>query len=377
MLSSTAWLAESDSHGANSRVRLFSRSGKVSGWRRTLNVSVLRSSAPFYSPLSSSWRTVFIALSKPDDFNRDHSNLEDFLSEPYVLQLLGRPYNPFSYTPKTPTKSTFETKTAAINVTPTTKKDYDIAEIKEDALWLSKEAEIDEVSALRLVVLEYQTRSAAKLQSDFSDEERIFLQEAAENGSAELSGTLPRTKLAGAVSDELGVNFDSKDIRRVRVLRLYLSERRYLLKSAGLFFQAALDQQNDPVEEAEQNGVGESGAGWVHHVGADLLASLEKAGRSMHDCLIDSIRALRDKFKRLDRGSGWLKQEGSREDLEIDWLCNIVIEAVSTMEITIRILDKQNHIPSSEAVLDWFRFVSTYGFFDQFEHVCRYIVLLC
>jgi nuclear pore complex protein Nup188 len=293
-----------------------------------------------------------------------------------VLQLLGRPYNPYSYTPSTPTKSTFETKTAAINVTPTTKKDYDITEIKEDALWLSKEAEIDELSALRLVVLEYQTRSAAQLQSDFSDEERIFLQEATGNDSVEFSSTLPRTKLAGADSDERVVDIDSKDIRRVRALRLYLSERRYLLKCAGLFLQAALDQQSDSVEETEQDQGGESNASWIGHVGADVLASLERASRSMHDYLIDSIRSLRDKFKGLDKGSGWLKQEGSREDLEIDWLCNLLVEAVNTMEITVRILDKQNRIPSSEAVLDWFRFASTYGFFDQFEHVRGYTSFL-
>jgi nuclear pore complex protein Nup188 len=319
---------------------------------------------------------VFIALSKPDDYNQDHPALESFLSEPYVLQLLGQPYNPYSYTPNTPTKSPFETKTAAINVTPTTKKDYDITEIKEDALWLSKEAEIDELSALRLVVLEYQTRSATQLQSEFSDEERIFLEEAAGNGSVELSSTLPRTKLAGAISDEFAVDFDSKDIRRVRALRLYLSERRYLLKCAGPFLQTALDQQNDPVEESEQDHDGESTASWTRRVGADLLVSLEKAGRTMRDCLIDSIRSLRDKFKELEKGSGWLKEAGSREDLELDWLCNILVEAVSTMEITIRILDKQNHIPSSDAVLDWFGFASTYGFFDQFEHVCGRIVLL-
>ena len=192
---------------------------------------------------------------------------------------LARPYNPYSYTPNTPTKSTFETKTAAINVTPTTKKDYDITEIKEDALWLSKEAEIDELSALRLVVLEYQTRSAAQLQSEFSDEERIFLQEAAGNGSLELSSTLSRTKLASAVSDEHAVDLDSKDVRRVRALRLYLSERRYLLKCAGLFLQRALDQQNDPVEAEHDHG-GEITASWTRHVGEDLHCFPGKGGQN-------------------------------------------------------------------------------------------------
>lgn len=317
---------------------------------------------------------MFIALSKANDCDRVHPTLQSFLSEPYVLQLLGRPYNPFSYTPNTNTKSTFETKTAAINVTPTTKKEYDITEIKEDALWLSKEAEIDEVSALRLVVLEYQSRSAAQLQSDFSDEEIISLQEAAGNGNAELSNVLSRTRVAGAVLDEHAMNFDSKDNRRLRALRLYLSERRYLLRCAGPFLQAALDQRNDPVEESEHENGKKNDPTWIHNVGAKILATLEEASRGMHEYLIDSIRSLRDKFKALERGSGWLKDEGGRQDLETDWLCNHIIEAVHTMEIIFRILDKRNHIPSSEAVLDWFRFSSIYGFFDQFEHVCRNIL---
>ncbi len=373
MLSSAARLAESDSHGAYSRVRLFSRSGKVPGWRRAPDVSsLLPCSVSSCSRLCSSWRTVSTALSNPDHYSREHSALESFLSEPYVLQLLARPYNPYSYTPNTPTKSTFETKTAAINVTPTTKKDYDINEIKEDALWLSKEAEIDDFSALRIVVLEYQTRSAAQLQSDFSDEERIFLQEVAGNFSAELSSTLGRTKVSGAVSDEQTADFNSKEIRRVRALRLYLSERRYLLKCAGLFLQAVLDLQNDSAEEPEQDKGAESVANWIHHVGDELITSMGKAGRSMHNYLMDSIRSLREKFKRLDKGSCWFKPEGTQEDLEVDWLCNALVEAIYTMEIIIRVLDKQSHIPSSDAVLDWFRFASSYGFFDQFEHVGGY-----
>jgi len=321
----------------------------------------------------SSWRTVFIALSNLNDYNRDHAALENFLSEPHVLELLARPYNPYSHALSTQTKSTFETKTAAINVTPTTKKEYDINEIKEDALWLSKEAEIDDFSALRLLVLEYQTRSAAQLQFEFSDEDKIFLQEAAGNFIAELSSTLPRTKAVGTISDEHDVDFNSKNVRRLRALRLYLSERRYLLKCAGLFLQASLDREKDPVRSAEQDEGEESFTNWVQRVGDELLLSLENAGRSMHDCLMDSIRSLRDKFKGLDKGSGWLKQDGTPEDLETDWLCNILVEAVSTMEITVRILDWENHIPSSDAVLEWFRFASTYGFFDQFEHVGRRI----
>jgi nuclear pore complex protein Nup188 len=163
----------------------------------------------------------------------------------------------------------------------------------------------------------------------------------------------------------------------VRALRLYLLERRYLLKCAGIFLQAALDQQKNV------NGISEKGKGgneetpWIRRVGQDLLATLEKAERGMRECLLDSIRSLKAKFSSLENGSGWFKEEGGREDLEIEWLSNNIVEAVHTMEIIFQIVDNQGLIPSSEVVLEWFRFVSMFGFFDQFETVSQFERLAC
>ena len=96
-----------------------------------------------------------------DKFGASDSHLESFFSDTQVQKLLARPFHPFSFT-QSNTKAAFETKTAAINVAPTSNCEYDINKIKEDALWLSKEAQIDEVSALRIIVLEYQSRADRK-----------------------------------------------------------------------------------------------------------------------------------------------------------------------------------------------------------------------
>jgi hypothetical protein len=212
-----------------------------------------------------------------------------------------------------------------------------------------------------------------QLRCDFSDEERASLHEIGGNLSTELSIVVPPAKVSDSMTSDISADFDSKESRRLRTLRLYLLERRYLLKCGGSFLKAALDEQK------KVNGVSETGKRpeeansigmpWMRRVGLELLATLEHAGRSTQECLLDSIRFLRAKFNTLENGSGWLKQEGGREDLESEWLSSNVLEAIYTMEIIFRYVDNQGLIPSSEVVLEWFRFVSMFGFFDNFETV--------
>jgi nuclear pore complex protein Nup188 len=315
----------------------------------------------------SSWKLVSTALSDPkkNSSPNAHPNLEGFLNDPEVLQLLARPYNPYSFN-KNQTKTSFETKTAAINVTPTSKGLYDIGEIKEDALWLSKEAQIDEVSALRLVVLEYQGRSSAQLLCDFGEEEAACIQEAAGNGPESLA-MVPTAAVSSGNVDK----FNSQGSRRIRALRLFLSERRYLLKCAASLLQTGLDQHMDAADGTGQ--AGNRSRTWVDQMGTKVCESIRESGRSMQEFLMDSIRSLKMSFAGLENGSGWFAQDGGHEVLEIDWLGNKIIEAVHTMEIVFSILDFQRSIPSSDSVLEWFRFVMTFGFFDEFNSVCPLI----
>lgn len=56
--------------------------------------------------------------------------------------------------------------------------------MKEDALWLSGKAQIDETSALRVVVVECQSRAAARLSAPFSEDELINIRETAGNSTS-------------------------------------------------------------------------------------------------------------------------------------------------------------------------------------------------
>lgn len=320
--------------------------------------------------LCSSWKTVFTSLSKHDELLHSscHPRLEQFLNDPYVLQLLARPYNPYSFS-TTQAKSSFETKTAAINITPTTKGRYSISEIKEDALWLSKEAQVDELSALRLMTLEFQNRSAAQLVCNFTEEESASLQEAGGNGPEALSLIAIGTLSSGNLS-----TFDSQDSRRIRALRLYISERQYLLKCTGILLQAGLNQKWDAEQGSSDNSARDGASNiqerWMDSIGKNVFESIRQTSESVQGFLIYSIRSIKMSFTGLDKGSGWLMEHDGKEELEIDWLGSKIIEAVHTMEIIFSIVDSQDSIPSSDSVLEWFRFVATYGFFDEFNSVC-------
>jgi nuclear pore complex protein Nup188 len=147
--------------------------------------------------------------------------VENYLTTPTVRALLARPFD--SSPPTAQTKSVFETKTSAINVTPSSDARYDIKQLKEDALWLSASAKIDEVSALRIVVQECQARTTAKLLGRFSEAELASIRESA--GDSKFSSPVTASLLSrGADITELQVDFVTDDNRRQRILFPGVSE---------------------------------------------------------------------------------------------------------------------------------------------------------
>ena len=73
--------------------------------------------------------------------------------------------------------SRYTSATAAIKVTPSTDKHYDISQIKTDTEWLSKELELNEVQALRVVLLEWQNRPKLHLLAGYSEAEVASLRD--------------------------------------------------------------------------------------------------------------------------------------------------------------------------------------------------------
>ena len=142
--------------------------------------------------------------------------------------------------PTLDTPSNVESQTSPINVAPSTDGRYDINQLKGDSLWLHEKTGIDELAALRIVVLEWQARTTTQLLN-------------APLGSGELQrnhargdkiSQAPSFGPSSAAGDEDASDPASEQLgtRRLRLLQLYLSERQYLSKTVEFVVSRSLFQ---------------------------------------------------------------------------------------------------------------------------------------
>jgi nuclear pore complex protein Nup188 len=291
--------------------------------------------------------------------SESNSAIEKFLSSPEVRQLLLHPFKAFPK-PSPQSKTVFETKTSAINVTPAPGSRYDIKEIKEDTLWLSKEASIDEVSALRLVVVEWQTRTSTQLLDLFSNEELAGIQDAA----GQSQSSLPVALLSrGPDSKSLEEAYDSSESRRLRILYTYLSESRHLLKCVDILLQYAIHGGHT---ESQKGAAGGSRSQRLVEIGQSLA---RRGPKESQEFLLECIAGVEANIKKVDSGSGWYEEDGGREEVELEWTNSQVAEATLTMQIIFQTVDISEAIASSTTVLAWLNLTASYGFFDGFPNV--------
>lgn len=71
----------------------------------------------------------------------------------------------------------FDARTAPVNAPPSLNKHHNITQIRADAVWLSKELDLSEEQALKVVLLEWQVRSQLRLRAGYSDAEIASLKD--------------------------------------------------------------------------------------------------------------------------------------------------------------------------------------------------------
>ncbi|KAI9648045.1 hypothetical protein NHQ30_002673 [Ciborinia camelliae] len=313
-----------------------------------------------------SWETAYFALLNVQE-NGAQPMLEKFFQESKVLSLLSSPADAFPK-PTTDTESEFKSKISPINADRSS-ADYDFKKVSDDTLWLSKTAQVDEVSALRVVVQEHQSRAYAQLLGKLSEEELISLQDAFGNKRSEnllSAGSLIGTQAEAAPSEE-----ESQGNRRVRMLSIYLAERRFFWKCLTLIIQrprlspipnSPMPNRpipNSPLEE------------WYERLHVDVLGSWKRSGASQDGMvkLVGTIdRGLTKLFDEAGNGSGWTLEGDGRDELEIEWGTNQIIEATHMMETLFYYIfssDTALEISQSDLVLAWFSFVSKFRFLDE------------
>lgn len=325
-----------------------------------------------------SWKTTYIGLKQLESSPADES-LEKHLTDSQTLDLLKRSLYPDS-PPSPESKSNFETKTSAINVVPSPQGRYNIKQIQDDALWLSGEAKVNEVAALRIVVLGRQTRPAAQLQ------ESCLAHDLPSTGGS-LNGSRFQPALSASRSILLskpaanGINTaepsDSDTVRRSRLFNIYLSERQYRIKTCKHLIITALLRAGDG--KARPSGRSSSIPEWVDKAGNDILTAWDIQGVSQlssKNIFIDGIDAIRSRIRGLEGGCGWFPDRGPREPIEAAWCESQVIEMVAILEILLAMFGNLARLSRSDVLLSWFKLMSDYGFFEAFEPVSQVILTI-
>lgn len=283
------------------------------------------------------------------------------------MHCLVNPFSPFP-APTPQTKASFETKTSAINVVPSPQGRYDIQQIKDDSLWLSRETNVDEVAALRIAVLEWQSRPALKLlREDLGDTAKV-----AGNASSQVAFAASHSSLlarSSFVGRDATPTFDTADARRQRLLEVYLSERRFIVKTCEHIVFAALCESTSQ----DANGKSTDNSGWVAKLGHDILSAWNIHGNvrdTKKNFFIGAVEAIDTRLKSLEYGSGWPRDEDSHQELEMAFARNQILEMIHTMQIMLMLLESSTKISRSDACLKWFRLMATFGFFEDFQPVC-------
>lgn len=317
-----------------------------------------------------SWKATYVALSQLQG-EADNGSLRRHLTDPQTIQLLAHSSSPYS-APTSQTKSTFDTKTSSIHVQPSGNPRYDIAQIKEDTLWLSKETKVDEVSALRIAVLEWQTRPAVQLLRGSLVDEMAPLAGGLGGSQLQASFSAAPSLLFGK-SFGAGANapapFNDAGPRRRRLLETYLSERRYILKTTEYVTFAA----SCKAQVRSPNDITNQASSWLEDVGTAVFTTWKAEGSAQsksQNFVAETVEALRSRTESLMRGSGWLSEESQEEEIELAWARNQILDMIHIMQILLVRLDSSlRELITPDLMLPWYRLMNEYGFYDSLQLV--------
>ncbi|MCJ1389864.1 hypothetical protein MMC18_002721 [Xylographa bjoerkii] len=292
-----------------------------------------------------SWEAVYKGLSQLPT-GAGEKNLRYFFEDKRTIDLLTEVLSPFP-APTAETRANFDTQTSAIHITPKLSGRYDIKEIKEDSLWLSKEVGIEEIVALRITILEWQARPATWLLQGFAEKDAPGM-------------------------DTSGDAFNSVQTRRLRLLEVYISERRYLSICADFIIFRTLYPGPYKKKGVDSWGIRLStdGSSWLENAGVQITNKWKLnhvASTSGNYWVIDAIAALELRIQNIGKASGWLKDEDIAIEVELGW-CQVQLTDIMHILYTILNLTvSDSKLTRSDVFRTWFKFMGDYGFFEQFE----------
>ncbi|PNS16390.1 Nucleoporin nup184 [Sphaceloma murrayae] len=176
-----------------------------------------------------SWHDVYICLTDPS-LSGTKPPVDRVLKDEQIRDLLVTPFAAFPK-PSAASRAKYDNLTSAINVPTSNEGGYNVSELQEDANWLSKDFELDEVSALRIVLLEWQGRRARELVSEWTEEEIQAIRNATPTPSSDvLTAAITPTRATQSVSPRHPE--EAQKQRRLQILHVFFKEQEYFWKTS-------------------------------------------------------------------------------------------------------------------------------------------------
>ncbi|KAI2469022.1 nucleoporin subcomplex protein binding to Pom34-domain-containing protein [Annulohypoxylon bovei var. microspora] len=320
-----------------------------------------------------SWKSIASALTDPSGHRQGSRAVIDYLTDPLVQSFFTKPGSAFdASSDKNTHHASFVKKTAAIQVTPTNEK-YDINVIKEDALWLSKNARINEIAALRVVVIEFQSRPRNQLLGPISNQDVANLREAAGAANAQTTNILPGFNIGSTLdADEIQANFEKPENRKQRIFQTYLDECRYYAATNDYIFTLMLQEHlpASPITDASRM-IRKS---YLEAYGMSPKQPQKAPGdtptKTFHALVTQYLNLIPDSVSRSQTGIDTIVEDKGllTEELAERWLQTWLTEALHRMVVVFQLLDLSSDVfVSAQVAQQWFSLVSAFGFLDQLQ----------
>ncbi|KAH8166940.1 hypothetical protein CIB48_g1289 [Xylaria polymorpha] len=327
-----------------------------------------------------SWRLVASALMDPSGHRQSSQIVIDFFNDPLVQSFFTSPSSAFEpSTDKSPHRAAFEKKTAAIHVTPTPNEKYDINVIKEDALWLSKNARINEVAALRVVVVEYQLRPTSQLLGPVSNQDIASLRAAAGAANTQTSNIIPGLNLtANLDASEIQAGFDKPESRRLRIFQTYLSERRSYAATNDYIFTLMLQEKLPTSPPTEASGAIRKALLDVYGISSkqSQKSKADMPTKTCHALIAQYVSLLPDCIRLAGTSLESIVEDKEfvTHDVQELWTHSLLIEMLHRMTILFQLLDRSSDSFVSDTIAkQWFSLINDLTFLNQLQGFHRSI----
>ncbi|KAF2725781.1 hypothetical protein K431DRAFT_280497 [Polychaeton citri CBS 116435] len=321
--------------------------------------------SPYFPPLDLclsgesrliSWKTAYRALSNLDNA-LENASLEDFLTSEETLSILKHSLQPFGQ-PSEKSKNDFETKTAPIHVGQSQNGGYHLEQLKDDALWLSKELGVEELVGLRTALLEWQQRPADELLDSGLEPSQSGTLSIIRGsfGSSVLGQSLAPPQLPSQA-------YDSGDLRHSRQLEIFLQERTYIRKLGVALVERHVHSITFSSKAHES---------WLDSLSSKVAPAQEASSSQTREHLLLCISSIDDGVRSIDdftqRPGQFRPIEGIPESIgrHTGYVDAATADMISQLRMLVAHVHMQKTMLSSSVILEWFRLVDRLSFSEEF-----------